>query len=171
MTGAILGCDPGPVMSAWCVLSADGKVLAHMKEMNEEFHARLKWVSKYPPFQLKDESGLWHTIGSVAIEKIEAMGMIVGASTFDTCHWAGRFHELCSSLPVRLVTRREVKLHLCGSMRAKDPNVRAALIDKLGPPGNKKSQGATYGLAGDEWSALAIAVTARETTEQNKEAA
>ncbi len=38
-------------------------------------------------------------------------------------------------------------------------NIRQALIDRFGPPGKKKAPGATYGLSGDMWSALAVAVT------------
>ena len=41
------------------------------------------------------------------------------------------------------VKRSAVKLHQCGSNRAKDANVRQALIDKMGPPGTKKAPGPT----------------------------
>ena len=54
--------------------------------------------------------------------------------------WIGRFADrwetgprLVSDIPARrpamLVYRRDVKLHLCGQARAKDANVRQALID------------------------------------------
>jgi hypothetical protein len=55
-----------------------------------------------------------------------------------------------------------VKLHLCGSSRAKDPNVRTALLDRFGgagAKGTKAAPGPLYGIAADLWSALAIAVT------------
>jgi hypothetical protein len=44
-------------------------------------------------------------------------------------------------------------------MKAKDANIRQALIDKIGPQGTKKDPGPTYGISKDVWSALAIAVT------------
>jgi len=47
---------------------------------------------------------------------------------------------------------------LCGSVRAKDSNIRQALIDRVGPQGKKHSPGPTYGLAKHDWAALAIAI-------------
>lgn len=97
----------------------------------------------------------------LAIEKIEAMGMAVGGEVFETVHWSGIFfHAWPGSAAVRRITRRQVKLGLCGSMRAKDPNIRQALIDMLGEPGTKKAPGATYGVTSHAWSALAVAVIA-----------
>jgi hypothetical protein len=63
------------------------------------------------------------------------------------------------------IYRADVKLHLCNSHRAKDKNVRQALIDLYGPTkeaaiGRKASPGPLYGLAGDGWAALGVAVTA-----------
>jgi hypothetical protein len=103
----------------------------------------------------------WSKDDVLAIEKIEAMGMAVGAEVFETVHWSGRFHQAWRSpADVRRITRRQVKLGLCGSMRAKDPNIRAALLDMLGPQGTKKKQGPTYGVHSHAWSALAVAVIA-----------
>jgi len=48
-------------------------------------------------------------------------------------------------------------------MKAKDANIRQALIDKLGPVGTKKSPGPLWGVKSHIWSALAVAVTALET--------
>lgn len=102
---------------------------------------------------------------SMAIEMIQGMGMAVGQEVFNTCFWIGRYYQAArdnGTIP-RLLTRREEKLYLCGSMRAKDQNIRQALIDKLGKPGTKKAPGATYGVSKDVWSALAVAITATET--------
>jgi hypothetical protein len=96
----------------------------------------------------------------VACEHLQCFGMAVGASVFETAYWIGDFRCSCKAngalwLPVY---RSEVKMHFCNSMRAKDPNIRQVLIDRLGKPGTKKNPGATYGVKGDIWSALAIAV-------------
>jgi hypothetical protein len=99
----------------------------------------------------------------VAIEMIASYGMAVGREVFETCLWVGRFIERLQPGLVRLVYRNEVKSHLCHSMKAKDGNIRQALIDKLGPQGKKKSPGPTYGISGDVWAALGVAVTACET--------
>jgi len=59
-----------------------------------------------------------------------------------------------------------VKLHLCGSARAKDTNIRQALIDRYGGSaaiGKKAAPGPLYGVSKDVWSALAVAVTAADT--------
>jgi hypothetical protein len=88
---------------------------------------------------------------------IASYGMPVGASTFETCLWIGRFIELART-ESRLVYRKDIKMHLCGSMRAKDGNVRQALIDLIGEQGTKKDKGPTYGISSHSWAALAVAV-------------
>jgi hypothetical protein len=67
--------------------------------------------------------------GVLVIEQIEAMGMAVGKETFETVFWSGRFAQAWEQRlrPWSRVTRRQVKLHLCGSMKAKDANIRQAL--------------------------------------------
>ena len=94
----------------------------------------------------------------LVVEMIASYGMSVGASIFETCLWIGRFIE-ASPNNHSLVYRRDEKLFLCGSMRAKDANIRQALIDLLGKEKTK-------GCAKDIWAALAVAVTyARQPTE------
>jgi hypothetical protein len=99
----------------------------------------------------------------VVIEKVESYGMAVGAEVFDTVLWAGRFAEAAHRVPVVLLPRRAVKLALCGDLRAKDANIRQALIDRFGGKdaavGRKAAPGPLYGISRDVWSALAIAVT------------
>jgi hypothetical protein len=98
----------------------------------------------------------------VVIEKVESYGMAVGAEVFDTVLWAGRFAEAAHRVPVVLLPRRAVKLALCGDSRAKDANIRQALLDRFGGSaavGRKAAPGPLYGIARDVWSALAIAVT------------
>lgn len=90
------------------------------------------------------------------IEMIASYGMPVGKTVFDTCVWIGRFMESFNGLHT-LVYRKEIVLNLCGSVRAKDGNVRRALMDKFGEPGTKKNPGFTYGISKDVWSALAVA--------------
>ena len=98
----------------------------------------------------------------VVIEKIESYGMAVGAEVFDTVWWAGRFAEAADRVPVVMLPRRAVKLALCGDSRAKDANIRQALLDRFGGSaaiGRKAAPGPLYGIHRDVWSALAIAVT------------
>lgn len=101
----------------------------------------------------------------VAIEMIACYGMPVGKEVFETCLLIGRMCESLerNSYPFRLVYRREIKLHHCMNARAKDSNIRQALIDKYGVPGTKKNPGPTYGMKSDLWSAFAIATYITET--------
>jgi hypothetical protein len=96
---------------------------------------------------------------TLAVEMIASYGMPVGREVFETCVWIGRFVQAWQPGAHEFVYRRDVKMYLCGSNRAKDGNIRQALLDLVGPQGTKKAPGPTYGLRGDEWAALAVAVT------------
>lgn len=137
----ILAIDPGPSESG-VVIWQDGVVDAFIRP-NVEIRSRMKA----------------RTYGSpdlCAIEMIASYGMPVGKDVFHTCIWIGRFME-CAKLPINLVYRKDVKLHLCGTPRAKDANIRQALIDKYGPVGVKKNPGKLYGISGHLWAAVAVA--------------
>lgn len=100
---------------------------------------------------------------SVAIEMIASYGMPVGREVFETCVWIGRFVErsIRGGNAVALVYRRDVKLHLCNSARAKDANIRQALLDRYGGKeaaiGRRASPGPLYGVSSHAWAALAVA--------------
>lgn len=100
----------------------------------------------------------------LSIETMTATGMAVGESTFKTAIWIGRFLQQHNGSH-RLVKRGEVKIHICGSMQAKDSNIRQALIDRFGGKGTKEAPGLLYGFTNDLYSALAIGLTALETPE------
>lgn len=101
------------------------------------------------------------------IEMISSYGMPVGKEVFETCVWIGRFLEAIqqrAGVVPSLMFRRDVKLHLCNSARAKDGEIRQALIDRYGPGkeraiGLKASPGPLYSVKADVWQALALAVT------------
>lgn len=143
MTPFILAIDPGPIESAFVVVNTETKgIINHGKYDNNDV---LEIVKLHKDF-------------NIAVEMIASYGMAVGREVFETCVWIGRFIEAHSG-DVMLTYRKDIKLFLCGSVRATDSNVREALIDKLGQPGTSKNRGPTYGLRGDEWSALAVALT------------
>ena len=98
---------------------------------------------------------------ALAIEKIVSYGSAVGQETFDTCVWIGRFIEAWG-VPedVMLIPRRKVKAEVCGPGKWGDPDVRRALLDRVGPAGTKKAPGPTHGVTSHAWSALGVAVTA-----------
>jgi len=94
-----------------------------------------------------------------AIEMIASYGMPVGKEIFDTVFWIGRFWEASDSPRKKLVYRKDEKMNLCGSMRAKDANIRQALIDRFGIVGKKKTPGWFYGFKADIWQCYACGVT------------
>ncbi len=137
----ILAIDPGPVESAF--VEWDGReILLHRKAENSTL------LCEELPISNAD---------IMIIEQIKSYGMAVSDSIFDTVFWTGRFCEGWKGIWTR-VPRRDVKMHLCGTMRAKDSNIRMALIDRFGEPGTKKAPGMTYGISKDLWQAFALAV-------------
>jgi hypothetical protein len=73
----------------------------------------------------------------LVIEKIAAMGMAVGAEVFETVYWSGIFAEAGRYLTVDRLPRSTIKVHLCGTVKAKDANIRQALIDRSGGRPNR----------------------------------
>ena len=151
----ILSIDPGTDESGWVVLDGNDVLMSGVWP-NEQL---LRQVS------IEAESD----VDTLAIEMIASYGMAVGREVFETCVWVGRFQQAWR-VPeaVKLVYRRDVKLHLCGTSKAKDANIRQALIDLLGPQGTKKSQGATYGVKSHAWAALGVAVTVAGITPESR---
>jgi hypothetical protein len=160
MTPTIAAIDPGPVRSAWLLYAPTGKIGDRGIDNNDTVLTQLCRGAK-------------GTLRHLVVEMVESFGMPVGREVFETVYWLGRFCEAwaysASAEQITRLYRRDVKLHLCQSARAKDSNVRQALLDRFGPPGTKKEPGFTYGIAKDLWSALALAVTFadRERTDRH----
>lgn len=148
---SLFAIDPGPVQSAW-VHIYDGEICDKGIEENDSLAIRLRM-----------ETLPYDTL--VVIEMIASYGMPVGKEVFETCVWIGRFLE---SWPgdVERIFRSEVKQALCKDSRAKDSNIRKALIDRYGPPGTKKAPGFLYGVKKDIWAALAVAEAWKEKSSQ-----
>ena len=104
----------------------------------------------------------------LALEMVASYGMAVGAEVFETCVWIGRFKQTWQACygranTARMVYRKDVKLALCGTAKAKDANIRQALIDLYGGEyaiGKKAKPGPLYRVKSHAWAALAVAVTA-----------
>lgn len=142
----ILALDPGTTESGWCAFDGQRPVFSGVT-LNHVLLGRLALD------RLSDDT--------LAIEMVASYGMPVGREVFETCVWIGRFQQAWRDPEaVKLVYRKDVKLHLCGSPRAKDANIRQALIDRLGPIGTKSAPGPLYGVKSHAWAALAVAVTA-----------
>lgn len=153
----ILGIDPANVQSAYVLLDTDFKLYDKGKIPNEEMLLKIDEIKK----EYKNVT--------LAIEMIASYGMAVGKTTFETCLWIGRFIERFTPLEYELVYRKDVKMNLCYSMRAKDSNIRQALIDRFGVVGTKKNQGYFYGFKSDIWQSHAVAVTYIDKLKEERE--
>lgn len=100
----------------------------------------------------------------IVCEMVASYGMPVGREVFETVWWIGRFCE--ASIDFDRVFRKDVKLFLCQDSRAKDANIRQALLDrfprtgggKTPQIGTKSQPGPLYGFKSHLWAALAVAV-------------
>ena len=149
----ILSIDPGTAQSAFVLLDKNLKPVEFGKYVNENVRSEIRRLTRL--HYIANESV------AVVIEMVASYGMPVGAEVFETCVWIGRFAEMaeqCGSL-VNFIYRKDEKMNLCGSMKAKDGNIRQALIDRFGPVGTKKNQGWFYGVSKDVWAAIAVGVT------------
>ena len=155
----IVGIDPGPRESA--IVAFDGeRVLSAEDVANEEVADVIRRMDDI------------EIIEDVSIEWIESFGMAVGASVFETVFAIGSITRQTQfyGFDVRLVPRRDVKINICKSPKAKDANIRQALIDRFGVVGTKKNPGPLFGISKHRWAALAIAVTAFDLPKTDNEA-
>ena len=151
----IFAIDPGNTESAFCVYYHENHEVADYGKLENEKLRQILMVA-HEGYQFR-------------IEMIASYGMPVGKDVFETCKWIGRFEEIILSkgAELRLVYRKDVKMHLCNSTRAKDGNVRQAIIDlfpasgggKTPQIGTKKEPGPLYGISNDVWAALGVALT------------
>jgi hypothetical protein len=151
----IFAIDPGTRESGWVYFDPEArKVRDCGVAPNGHLLQRIRTVGGYVMAKL-------HAPVTLASEMMKARGMPTSNDEMQTLVWIGRFMQAWHAPDeVRLIYRQDVKLELCGTMRAKDPNVRQALIDLLGAPGTKKAPGPTYGVTSHAWPALAVAVVA-----------
>ena len=152
----ILSIDPGSVESAYVIIDKDLKPVMFEKIENEKL---LKMI-----YQTMDGHG--RGMEHLALEMVASYGMAVGAEVFETVFWIGRFLEASLWIPnIQRIYRKEEKMNLCHSMKAKDSNITQALVDRFAygqsnhGKGTIKAPGWFYGFKKDVWQAYAIGVT------------
>lgn len=150
-----LAIDPGPQQSGWCYMRGN-ELLDSGVWANEDM---LDFV-QHRHFQINPTR--------LAVEMIASYGMPVGKDIFETCVWIGRYVQAWHNpTTVRLVYRKDVKMHLCGTTAAKDANVRQAIIDLYPASGGgatpqigiKAKPGPLYGVSTHAWPAIGVALT------------
>lgn len=147
----ILAIDPGNIESAYVVLDDNLKPVEFAKIRNELLLGFLY-----------GDRFLAYKVDKFAIEMIASYGMAVGKEVFETCVWIGRFFEVIrmdyDNEPV-YIYRKDEKMNLCGTMKAKDSNIIQVLKDRFGDKGTKKEPGWFYGFSKDVWQAYAVGIT------------
>ena len=158
----IFALDPGNVESGYAVITMpEFSLLEFGKEENATLLQRIG--------RLKD------AVDVSVIEMVACYGMPVGKDVFETCVWIGRFAQMLDGCDLDYVYRKDEKIHLCGSMKAKDANIRQALINRYARhdfkngKGTKKNPDVFYGVAKDAWSAIAVGVTYFDMGKEKKD--
>ena len=109
-------------------------------------------------------------------EEFQSYGMPIGVSTIKSITWNGRYIQcaLDREKSIAPIYRKDEKITLCNSMKAKDSNIRQALIDRYAKhdfkngKGTKKNPDVFYGVSKDVWSAIAVGVTYYELKERGE---
>lgn len=145
----ILAIDPGNIESAYVILDEKLKPIEFGKIHNEDLLTKIK-------------VGIFNKCDYFAIEMIASYGMSVGQEIFDTCVWIGIFSanlSIQTGINPRRIYRKDEKINLCGTMKAKDRNIIQALKDRFGDKGTIKNKGWFFGFKADIWQAYAVGVT------------
>lgn len=156
----LLAIDPGPKKSAYCMMREDFSLISAADVENEQV---LKLVKE-------------GEYDRMAIECMQSYGSAVGAETYDTCIWIGRYMQAAidRGKPITRVYRGEEKQLLIPSKKnglpplpehagkTADAQIRAALIarfarhDKRNGKGTRINKDVFYGFQGDMWAAFAV---------------
>jgi hypothetical protein len=153
----ILAIDPGNRESGYAIIEMPEFKLIEFGKI--ENHNLLDLI-KALPFKVTEID--------IAIEMIGAYGMAVGKDVFETCVWIGRFEQALRDIKyhnINYIYRKDEKINLCGTMKAKDTNIRQALINRYAKFDFKNGKGVKanpdtfYGVSKDVWQAIAVGVT------------
>ena len=163
----IFAIDPGNTHSGFAVIDMPNfHLLDFGKVENKDLLMLLESMSvTLPAFSDPD---------IYVIEKIASYGMPVGADVFDTCIWIGQFAHALKERKTAYVFRKDEKITLCGTMKAKDANIRQELINRYAKhdfksgKGTKANKDVFYGVSRDVWQAIAIGVTYWEKTTEEE---
>jgi len=162
----VLAIDPGSSKSAYVVYDIENKSLVTFGiDENEVLIKRVKKLHSFVPFML--------------VEQVKNYGMLIGDTLLMTVFWSGRFVESWGGDAFSLIPRKTIVTSLCGNARAKDKNVRRAILDRFSTAsrggfgkepalGNKSHPGPIYGVSKDVFSALALALYWEDLVELEK---
>ncbi len=160
----LLAIDPGPNQSGWVV--TDGTVIPEIIDFGiTETVDLVSMIDAAVVFGKRRPDDYY-----MAIETVASYGMAVGESVFETCFQIGKLLHAFGGASEKSCTkiyRKDVKICLCHNMRAKDKNIRQAILDlypktgggKIPQIGVKKQPGPLFGVSSHVWAAIGVAIT------------
>jgi len=142
----VFGIDPGSEQSAYVIWNGEEILAKGILENGKMVYLLMDYGNAF--------------LTRVVIEQVRSYGMAVGMTVFDTVFWSGRFAQAWGG-SFYMVPRLQVKQHICHDSRAKDSNIRQALIDRFEPDlkPRQRPKGILHGVSNDIWAAFALAVT------------
>ena len=162
----ILAIDPGNIQSAYVILEH--------KTMTVEAKGLLPNPEILLGFLGDGDTFFKNMYDVICIEYPAPRGQPMYTQLVDTIYWIGRFDQAAGMMGMIRVDRKDVKMALCGTTRAKDSNIRAACMGrfehKVVGKGGKcpvigagGCEGPLHGFKKDIWAALAVALTHMDT--------
>lgn len=157
----IMAIDPGNLQSAFVLIDDEYNVFDKDKAENQ-------MVLDY---MCANREHIKH----VVTEMIASYGMAVGAEVFETCVMIGMIERTADLLgiPHSRIFRAEEKSYICHDSRAKDANIRRALIDRFADHDKNRGTGTKgwpdhfYGFRSDIWSAFAVGTVYLDKQREN----
>jgi len=143
----ILGIDPGPVQSGFCLLDMDSEIVEVGKRLNPELREFIRLLERR------------HGFYKIACEGMVFQGRGFGKDSIQTCYEIGRLQQLTADLGIgfQLYTRFEYGRYWVIEGSLTDSTLRAALERCYGSSAKKGDP--LYQLKGpsDKRSAFALA--------------
>jgi len=151
----ILAIDPGTVESGFVLFNSETRQVVDTGVLeNEELLGMSAWVDA----------------DILVVEMVANYGMPTGRTTFETVLWIGRFIQFAAANKIpykKLYKKVDINPTLCFSNKAKDTNIRRAVLDMFEPTGGganpeigtKALPGPLFGVSSHAISALAVALT------------
>lgn len=155
----ILGVDPGTSQTGWVLYNSVNHAVEDSGFVENDFF--LDSLIEALDYDV------------MAVERIASYGMPIGAETIRTIEYIGRYWQKVLDVKkgvskVELFYKKvDINPTICGSNKAKDANIRQAIMDmfpKTGGGSNPvvgtaKNPGVLYGISTHKWAALAVALT------------
>lgn len=159
----IAAVDPGEKESGYVLLSDDLRVLQATTWPNAQLLKEIAAVRA----SLARASLAIELSRPFLMQRAGQKGAFFPSQLLHQAAWAGIFAASGELEDVSFYDRRAVKLQLLGRTNGGDAEIRQALIARYGGTradaiGVKAKQGPLYGVTGDAWAALALAITHAE---------